>query len=478
MTTTIQENSWRDLLTEGGLALPVFVGGVALQALETFIGSAMLPTVVKDIGGLDLFAWNTTVFIVASILATIFAATRPSSIGPRGAYLIAATAFGAGSLVCGLSPTMLVLLGGRALQGFGAGLIVATSFAMLRLIFPQRLWPRAMAMNAMVWGVATVLGPAIGGVFAQYGFWRWAFIVMAPLSALLALGAVRILPKLSQSAQGAGAPVPQIILVVGAILAISISSLLTETPLLAALLLAGAVAAILALSAIEARAKVRLLPNGALSPLTRMGALFAMMLVLGVSITSDIFAPLFLQRLHGLPPIGAGYISALAAAGWTVAAIISSGWHDERAGRAIIAAPIIMLLATLGFLPSLAQPSSDVVSVLGAAVALFALGAGIGVAMQHLSTRILASASSADNDRVSAALGMVQLFASGLGAAIGGVAVNAAGLPRAANADDVAFAATCLYWVFVAITAIGIPLALRVAGGISQTVFSQPPSTK
>ena len=78
----------------------------------------------------------TSAFIVASIIATIFAAVRPFGLGPRGTYVFAAAGFGLGSLVCGFAPNMEVMLAGRALQGFGAGLLSAMSYAMIRLVFP------------------------------------------------------------------------------------------------------------------------------------------------------------------------------------------------------------------------------------------------------------------------------------------------------------------------------------------------------
>src|SRR5690349_21935992 len=156
MTDTL-DNSWRAFFEAGGVALVIFAGGVTLQAMEAFIGAALLPTVVKDIGGLDYFAWTTTLFVVASIAASVFAAVRPAHWGPRDVYVAAAVAFGAGSLICGLAPDVATLLAGRTVQGFGAGLIIATTYAMIRIVFPQQLWPRAMALNSTVWGVATLL---------------------------------------------------------------------------------------------------------------------------------------------------------------------------------------------------------------------------------------------------------------------------------------------------------------------------------
>ena len=472
--TTTPANNWRALFETGGLALFVIFGGTGLQALETFIASAMLPTVVGDIGGLELFAWNTTVFIVASIVATLFAALRPKSIGPRGGYMIAAAAFAAGSLLCGVAPSMPVLLAGRLVQGFGAGLLVAQSISMYRIVFPEHLWPRVMALNATIWGVCTLIGPALGGIFAEIGLWRWAFLGIVPVALLLALGALRVLPNTSESTSPMRLPITQILLVTAIVLVISIASLLTEAPALAALLVALGLAGIVLLGLADTRSPYRLLPDGTFSLKSPMSGLFSLILLLGVVVTCDIFAPLFFQRIHGMGPLWAGYLTALVAAGWSVAAITTAGWTGARVRAVIGLAPMIMGASALGLAGSLASTDGGIGAIVFAGIALFALGTGIGPAFQQLSARVLATTTAADNDRTSAALGMVQLFASGLGAAIGGVAVNAAGLPLAHSPGEVAFAAQVLFGIFAALAAIGIPIAAMVNRRETRTLAVQP----
>jgi hypothetical protein len=329
-----------------------------------------------------------------------------------------------------------------------------------------------MALNSLVWGVATLTGPAVGGIFAELDIWRWAFLGLLPLSALLALGAVRILPARSPRERSA-VPVAQIGLVSAIVLAVSTASIANSVALSASLLVA-AVAGIVLLGLIERRSAAPLLPAGTFSPRSPFSALFATILLLGMTISSDIFAPLFLQRLHGLTPVWAGYVTALAAGGWSLAALVSSGFGHRAIQRAILVAPIVLTLATLTMIMSLGAPNPQgSVLLLGvAALSLLALGVGIGMAFQHLSTAVLANGGAAANDRVAASLGMVQLFASGLGAAIAGVVVNAAGLPLATDAAGVAVAARWLFVVFAAICALGIPFALSVArrgaAGIAQ----------
>lgn len=398
----------------------------------------------------------------------------PPSIGPRGGYLIAAGAFALGSLVCGLAPSMIVLLGGRLVQGFGAGFLLAQSTSMFRIVYPERLWPRAMAFNATIWGIATLVGPAVGGSFAQMGHWRWAFLGIVPVALLLAAGAWRILPGRSASRPPARLPITQIVLVTAIVLVVSIASLLTDKPGFAALLVAVAVAGIVVLGIVDNVSRTRLLPAGTFSLASPMSGLFALTLLLGVIVTCDIFAPLFLQQVHGLSPLWAGYITALVAAGWSVGAIATAGWTGASIRAVILAAPIVMGTATLSLAFSIADSRAVPAALVVSGLALLGLGIGIGPAFQQLSARVLATTTAHDNDQTSAALGMVQLFASGLGAAIGGVAVNAAGLPYATSAAEVGFAAQSLFGTFAILAAIGLPVAARVTRQDAQRAAAQP----
>ena len=144
-------------------------GGVALHATNVFIATTIMPSVVKDIGGLPFYAWSTTAFVVASILGSSLSTKLLRVAGPRGAYASAALLFAFGALICAIAPAMPVFLLGRFLQGCGGGLLLAFAYAMIRLVFPESLWPRAITIVSGMWGVATLLGPAIGGAFAELG---------------------------------------------------------------------------------------------------------------------------------------------------------------------------------------------------------------------------------------------------------------------------------------------------------------------
>ena len=164
MSQTGNTASWSELLSgRNGLRSIALAGGVALHAVNVYIVATILPSVVRDIGGLSYYAWNMTLFVVASILSSALSPKALDKFGPRHAFLLAIVVFAAGTTICALAPTMSWMLIGRTLQGFGGGLLLGLSYSSIRIVFEERLWPKAMALVSSMWGVSTLSGPAIVG---------------------------------------------------------------------------------------------------------------------------------------------------------------------------------------------------------------------------------------------------------------------------------------------------------------------------
>ena len=456
---------WAALLSgANGVRSLALAGGVILHAVNVYIATTILPSVVRDIGGIDYYAWNTTLFVAASILGSALSARLLARTGPRGAYISASLVFAAGALICGLAPSMPVMLLGRFIQGLGGGFLFALSYAMIRLVFDESLWPRAMALISGMWGVATLVGPALGGIFAGVGVWRAAFWSLIPVAALFALLAATVLPgRSADRAPGSPLALAQLLFLTAAVLAVSAGSV---SPELSHNILGLGAAVILTALLIrsERRARHRLLPDGAFRISTALGALYATMSLLAVAVTSgEIFVPLFLQVLHHQSALVAGYLAALMGAGWTLGSVASSGASGAGIRRAILAGPILGLVGMLMLAVLMGSPSSgDWLAVMPICLALVAIGLGVGLAWPHLLTRVFQAAPAGEQDLTSASITTVQLFATALGAALAGMVANLAGLTEPGGIAGTMSAAGWLFGVFALAPVIGVFTALRV----------------
>ncbi|OMQ25720.1 MFS transporter [Serratia oryzae] len=444
---TDDKSRWSDLFSGKNSAIAIALSlGVALHAINILVASTILPSVVQDIGGLDLYAWNTTLFVVTSILGSVLSARLLHRNGARGAYLVASLFFILGAMLCALAPSMPVMLVGRTVQGFGGGLIFALSYAMVSLAFEQRLWPRAMALISAMWGIATLVGPAVGGIFAELHIWRWAFGILLPIMVLYAAFTFYILPPGKPQQQGAPLPVLQLLLLAAAVLIVSAGSLAAR-----GWINVGGIALALLLMVWlirrEGHAYARLLPYAALRRGSAMVSLYATLSLLVVGMTSEIFVPYFLQTLHGQSPLISGYIAATMAAGWTLAEVLSSGWRGVGIRRAIVSGPILLLIGLLALAMLMPIPSGGDWQTLASIVAALTLvGFGIGFGWPHLLTRILQVAPQADKGIAGASITTVQLFATAFGAALAGMVTNLAGFTAPGG---VAGAASAAYWLFL-----------------------------
>jgi MFS family permease len=436
----------------------MLAGGVALHATNVYVATTVLPSVVQEIGGLHLFAWNTTLFVLASIVGSALAAATAARVGARSAYVLAALAFAAGSALAASAQDMHAMLLGRTIQGFGGGLLVAMAYALISTLLPQALWPRAMALVSGMWGVATLAGPAIGGIFAELGSWRSAFWTSVVLAALLLAAAWRLLGGNARSAGAEPIALPQIACLAAAVLLLSQASV-QGSALARLAFVALSLGALGALVLLERRSATKLLPAGTFASRSTLGRLLAAMALLAAVVTgTEIYVPLFVQLIHGRTPLVAGYLAALMAAGWTAGSVLFAG----AAPRQLLAAgPVLAVVGTVAAMVSLPfgwpMPRLQLVAI---SASLVLTGAGVGICWPHLLTAILRSAAPGEESRASGAITTVQLVATALAAALAGLVVNTAGLGSSA-----ASASAAALWLFGTFAVVGAGAVVCARGG-------------
>lgn len=477
--TETPTSGWGELLRGRNLLRSLALsGGVAIHAVNLYLATTILPSVVRDIGGIEYYAWNTTVYVVASIVGAAMAAQLLTRAGPRTAYAWSAAVFALASVGCAVAGSMPMLLAGRSLQGLAGGVLVALPYALVRIVFRAALWPRALAMVSGMWGISTLLGPALGGVFAELGMWRAAFWSLLPLIAVFVAIGVRVLPA-RDPASALPAPLPwmQLAMLTLAVLAASVASVLEEIPLVLGWLVVS-ILLMIGFDRAQQRARHRLLPRGSLRTSSALGVLYAILALLAVAVTcTEIFVPLFLQDLHGRPPLQAGYIAALMSVGWTLGSILTSGLDGARRTLALRLSPLLLLAATIILVILMPQPSTGAAALWLLAGVLVVAGFGVGIAYPHLSTQVLTVAPADEPELAASSIMTVQLSATAFGAALAGLVVNLAGQPVAGGmALDTAAAARWLFTVFAVAPALCLfliwqparTLGVPPAGGIRQ----------
>jgi EmrB/QacA subfamily drug resistance transporter len=387
-----------------------------LASLDQTIVSTALPTIVGEFGELAHLSWIVTAYLLTTTIVTPLYGKLGDLFGRKIVLQLAILLFLVGSVLCGLSQSMGALIAFRALQGIGGGGLMVTIMAVVGDLFTPRERGRYQGIFGGVFGLATVLGPLIGGFFVEHLTWRWIFFINLPLGFI----------SLAVIGWAFRAPAPNGQPVIDFAGALLLATMLTALILLTSFggheidwrspeAIGLAVVTVLSLAgfiAVEKRAAEPLLPlhlfrNGVFVIACAVG--FVVGLALFGSVT---FMPLYLQVVKGVSPTDAGMTMTPMMAGVLVTSI-TSGRVISRFGRYRpfpIAGTALMtlgvaLLATLGIASS----------IRAAVMYMVVLGLGVGMVMQVL---VLAVQNAVDYRNLGVATSAATLFRS-IGGSIG-----------------------------------------------------------
>src|SRR2546421_5781140 len=164
-------------------------------AFETLAVATILPKIVADLGGLSFYGWSFSAYMLAVLVGLILAGDEADQRGPALPFIIGVASFVLGLILAGTAPSMIVFVLSRAVQGFGAGILVSVTYACVGQGYPEQLKPRMVAILASAWVVPGLIGPALAGIISDFFGWRWVFL---GLVFILPLGTGLVLPALNK----------------------------------------------------------------------------------------------------------------------------------------------------------------------------------------------------------------------------------------------------------------------------------------
>jgi MFS family permease len=423
----------RRALTIGLVLTITFIASEALAVVT------IMPVVARDLGGLGLYGWVFSAFMLGNVVGIVVAGRQADRFGPARPFVGGLALFAAGLAIAGLAPSMIVLVCGRALQGIGAGAVPAVAYVAIGRSLPEQLRARMMAVLSTAWVLPGLMGPAVSAAVASLFGWRAVFLGLLPLvavtgslamPALIRLGRQR--PADSEPIAGAGTEhklTDGLATAAGAGLVLGGLTLAAESSQVlvgVGLLVAGIV--------VIGRSLRHLLPAGTF--VARRG-LPAVILCRGLLtftfFGADAYVTLTITTVRHHSPALAGLAVTGSTLAWTAGAWLQSRLNGRWEARRLVGTGLAVVVTGLGAMALVLLPATPVYVAIAAWTVA---GFGIGLAYAPTSLLMLREAPAGREGWASASLSLADVLGTALGIGAGGAAVTAAtahGWPLAAG---------------------------------------------
>ena len=432
---------------------------ITLVAFESLAVATAMPIVAAELGGIELYGWVFSLFFLGDLVGIVVMGLLIDRGGLVRPFALGLGLFAIGLLIGGTAPSMPVLIGGRLLQGFGAGGIAPVAYVAIARVLPEGLRPKMFAVLSTAWVLPGVIGPALSGLIAEHISWRFVFLGLLPLIAIAAALSIPALARVAPAPEGAPRSSSAERRRLGGALVLAVG---------AGLLLVGlTMASLPGLGLVVLGIAIGLPAYRALTPAGTLAArrgLPAAVLIRGVLtfafFSVDAYVPLLLIGWRGIDASVAGIALTVATLTWTAAAWVQARYVVRLgAGRFVTACFAIVLLA-IALLALVLSPS---VPIIVASIAWGIAGIGMGLGYAPLTLVVLAEAPPEGQGMATAALQLSDVLGTALGTGAGGAVIAfalGAGQPASVGLGGVMV-------LGAAVGCIGLVLSARLRGQVA-----------
>ena len=432
---------------------------ITLVAFESLAVATAMPIVAAELGGIELYGWVFSLFFLGDLVGIVVMGLLIDRGGLVRPFALGLGLFAIGLLIGGTAPSMPVLIGGRLLQGFGAGGIAPVAYVAIARVLPEGLRPKMFAVLSTAWVLPGVIGPALSGLIAEHISWRFVFLGLLPLIAIAAALSIPALARVAPAPEGAPRSSSAERRRLGGALVLAVGAGL--------LLLGLTMASLPGLALVVLGIAIGLPAYRALTPAGTLAArrgLPAAVLIRGVLtfafFSVDAYVPLLLIGWRGIDASVAGIALTVATLTWTAAACVQARYVVRLgAGRFVTACFAIVLLA-IALLALVLSPS---VPIIVASIAWGIAGIGMGLGYAPLTLVVLAEAPPEGQGMATAALQLSDVLGTALGTGAGGAVIAfalGAGQPASVGLGGVMV-------LGAAVGCIGLVLSARLRGQVA-----------
>lgn len=368
-----------------------------LGALDTLIMGAAMPTIVSDLGGIQLYSWVFSVYLLSRAVSLPIFGKLCDLFNSKNLYLISIIIFLISSVCAGVSQNMTQLTASRTLQGIGAGGNFALAYIVLADISPPEKRGKMMALISFVWGLSSVLGPTLGGFIVNYFSWRWIFFINIPLGIIAFIGIWRYLEETREKKREASIDYLGVLTLSTTILALLTAFMLAgrtfvwSSPQILGLFILTLCSGFIFYKA-ERRAKEPIIAIGFFKvpgfSFGNSAAFFASVAIFSLSA----FSPLFIQGALGKSPAQLGMAMVPLSLGWSLGALFCGNLIHILKERP--SALLGSLLLITGCSMTLTFSTSTSLAICSIVLAI----AGLGMGFVSISTLLIVQNSLPESD--------------------------------------------------------------------------------